>query len=243
MKTRGVAVVLSFLLAFAAAGAVFLYLRGANDTKTEAAVTTVIVSKQDIPAGTQLDSLISGGAFTTLSIPADAVVEGSVTALQQLQGRTTNSIILKGEQISSARLQGTQQSQATNRLGIPEGYQAVTISLESQRVLAGQIQQGDHVVVYATIQAPSAGGTQNASLLETATVVPDVQVLQIDLPTVQQNTTNRTDGSSFITLALTPKDAAKVILAQEDGHVWLSLLAPNEQGRPQSPVTIAQLVK
>ena len=235
MKSRSIAVTLSFLLAAGATTAVFLYLHGVKAGKTTVepvATVQVIVSKQDIPAGTELDGLITGGAFTTLEIPTSAVVEGAVTDLTQLQGRTTNSLILQSEQISVARLAGSEQSASINRLGIPAGYQAMTVSLEAQRIVDGVVQQGDHVVVYATVTDP------DTSFQETAIVVPDAEILRVIGPTLENPT-----ADIFVTLALTPEDAAKVILSQEQGHVWLSLLPPGEQGAPQAPVTVADLVK
>ena len=189
----------------------------------------VIVAKRDIPAGTQLDGLISSGTFTTLQIPTSSVVEGAVTDLPQLKGRTTNSLILQGEQISSARLEGSSQSAAINRLGIPAGFQAVTISLESQRMIGGLVQQGDHLVVYATVSDPDQ---------KTATVIPDVQVLKVIGPSDKNQ-----GGSTLLTLALSPRDTARVVLAQEQGHIWLSLLPPGEFGAPQTPVTVKELTK
>jgi pilus assembly protein CpaB len=226
---------LSFLLAAGATAAVFLYLHGVKEDKTSVApVSTVqvIVSKQDIPAGTELDGLITGGSFTTLEIPTSAVVQGAATDLSQLQGRTTNSLILQGEQISVARLEGSEQSASINRLGIPAGYQAMTVSLEAQRIIAGIVQQGDHVAVYATVADPKT------NVQETATVVPDAQVLRLVGPTPENP-----GAEIIVTLALTPEDVAKVVLAQEQGHVWLSLLPPGERGAPQAPVSVTDLIK
>ena len=62
MKTRGLAMMVAFLLAIGATGAVFLYVQGVRkDAKGTATpnMVTVIVSKQDIAAQSNLDNLIS----------------------------------------------------------------------------------------------------------------------------------------------------------------------------------------
>src|SRR6266540_4672399 len=119
MKSRSLAAVLSALLAVGATAAVFLYVRGVKHQATgRGAMTTVIVGRQDIPAGSRLDNLISSGGFTTLQIPANAVVQGAITDLNQLHGRTTNSFLLQGEQITTARLQGS-TAPTGGVLGIP----------------------------------------------------------------------------------------------------------------------------
>src|SRR5947207_8819386 len=170
---------IAFLLAAGATLGVFLYVRGVkNNNATSAAnMTTVIVSKQDIPAGTKLDSLISSGAFTTLQVPNDAVISGSVTDLSQLQGQTTSTFILTGEQIATARLQGSTAATG-GALGIPNGYEAVSVSLEAQRSVNSVLQAGDHVVVYATFTPTgSSVGSGAKGGPETVVVVPDVEVL------------------------------------------------------------------
>jgi Flp pilus assembly protein CpaB len=248
MKGRGVAVVLAFVLAAAATLGVFLYVRGVKQDNNNKAqeLTTVVVSKQDIAAGTKLDPLISQGGFTTLQVPNDAIVQGAVTDLTQLQNRTTNSFILQNEQISTTRLQGSSE-QTGGKLGIPAGDEALTIQLEAQRVLNGQIQTADHVVLYATGTPtvggsapinPSAGGAKTPKGFfpgATMTLVPDVLVLQVLNPSAEGLNTG---GNTFVTLALKPHDAAAVIAAQAQGLLWLSLLPPGQHGAQQAPVFI-----
>lgn len=235
MKPRGLAMAVALLLAVGATSAIFLYVQGVKrEAKPAASNVTVIVSKKDIPSGTKLDTLIQEGAFTTLSVPRDALIDGAVTALAELQGRTTASFILRGEQIASARLQGSTQATG-GLLGIRDGYQAVTIQLEPQRVVSGFIQGGDHVVLYATLE--SKGGT---SL--TATLVPDVHVLKVSGSSGAAGGAAAT-GNALVTLELKPDDAAKVVLAQEKAQIWLTLLPPNQQGVAQPPVTLGQFTK
>jgi len=240
MKARGVAVVLAFVLAAFATLGVFLYIRGVKNDNNNTAqqLTTVVVSKRDINPGTNLNPLISNGDFTTLQVPNDAIVEGAVTDLTQLQNHATSTFILANEQISTFRLQGSSKSV----LGIPDGYEAVTIQLEAQRVLNGVIQTGDHVVIYATgnpTKAPtaSAPGSKNTKGFfpgATLTLVPDAQILRV----INPSTTGNTGGTTFVTFALRPHDAAGVIAAQAQGLLWLSLLPPDQPGAQQPPVFI-----
>src|SRR5437667_6840136 len=138
MKTRGLAMMVAFLLAIGATGAVFLYVQGVRkDAKGTATpnMVTVIVSKQDIAAQSNLDNLISDGAFTTLRIPANAIVQGAVTDVSQLKGQSTAFPILQGEQITTARLQGSSTQVAGGVLGIPAGYKALSLPVELSRAV------------------------------------------------------------------------------------------------------------
>jgi Flp pilus assembly protein CpaB len=220
MKRGSVALVVTVLLAAAAAAAVFLYVTNVRqNAETGGGTVSVVVSKQDIPASTDLDPLIDEQAFTTKSVPSDDLVEGAVTDVFQLRGQRTAYPILAGEQISAARLQGKLQA-AGGLLGIPDGSQALALTLESQRVVGGALQQSDNVTVYGTFDRPNGGQI-------TRILVPDALVLSVTTETV--------------TLALDPHDAELVIYTQEQGHVWLTLLPPNQAGVMVPPVVSANV--
>ena len=228
MKVRGVVVALAFLLAAGATAAVFAYVNGVkNENKsTTAGMVTVVVAKQEIPAGTKLDSLLANGTgFREIQVPSDAVVPGAITDPLQLQGQTTSATILQGEQIPTARLVGS-SSLGGGRLGIPKGMEAVSLALDAQTVVNNQITTGDHVTIFGafasgTTSATAPAAAQNQPIV--TTVVPDALVLQ------GTETTNGTT-SSIVTLALSPKDAARVIYTQHNATSWLTLLAPGEKG-------------
>ena len=258
MRTRGLTVIVAFLLAIGATIAVYLYVQGVKqDAKTTVTdMATVIVSKQDIPAQTSLDNLISSGAFTTLRIPADAVVNGSVTDVSQLQGQSTAFPILQGEQITTARLQGSTTQVSGGALGIPAGHKAVTIPLDLPQAVGGLVQVGDHITLYATfddVQVIGGGGSLK-QILEgkglvstkkfaigdfTVTLVPDVQILKAVKP-VQGG---GSEGTVLLTLALTPEDAQLVVFSKEQGKLWAGLLPPGESGTSVPPLSVIEALR
>ena len=84
MRSRGLVVALAVLLAVAAAGAVVLYTNGVKKAaESGGSLTTVIVATQDIPANTSLNALVEAGGFKELAVPADAVVDGAITSLDE----------------------------------------------------------------------------------------------------------------------------------------------------------------
>src|SRR2546421_3419238 len=130
MRSRGMVGLVAFLLATIATFSIFLYVHGVKrKAETGGAQVTVVVSKRDIPAATNLDTLIAGGAFTSEAIPRTDEVQGAVTSLEQLKGRRTSVPILAGEQIPVARLQGSTQLPG-GTFGIPTGFEAMTLQLE-----------------------------------------------------------------------------------------------------------------
>jgi pilus assembly protein CpaB len=207
------AFVLALLLAVAATFAVFLYVRGVRDeVTTTGGRVQVIVSKVDIASGTQMDKLIAQGGFTTKGIPSDVLVEGVVSSLAQLRGQVARQSIMAGEQITTRRLGGPGTRGIS--IEIPAGYQAVTVPMDSSKLVGGAVGGGDHVTVYATFDN------------RTLTLVPEVQVLKVDGGVT--GTSNAT--GPLVTLALKPIDATKVVLAQEKGSLWFALLPPGQEG-------------
>ena len=241
VKGRGVVMSIAVILAIGAAVSIALYLRAVKDDAGGGAQTSVIVSKRDIPAGTDLDPLIADGEFTTLDVAQDALVTGVVTDIAQLQGQVTAFPILSGEQISTARLKGPDEA-AGGTLGIPDDMQAVSFQLQPFQGVGGVLTQGDHVAIYAAFKQP---GTQAGA------EVPGLSITVVQKALVLRSTRTggvATDpaGSSaapvIVILALSPGQAQAVILAQDQGTLWLGLLPPGADGRTPQPTAFGQLL-
>ena len=231
MRSRGLVGLIAIVMAGVATLAIFLYIQGVrSEIKTGGGQATVLVAQHDIPAGSDLNELIEQGAFAEESMPRDSLVEGAVSSVTELQNQKTSSPILEGEQISSARLQGT-SSLPGGTLGIPRGHQAMSLALDSPRIVSGEIQTGDMVAVWGSFD-----GEGNDSGSATVLAVPEAKVLATsgNAPTGEQ---------SVITLALKPDDVARVVYSQEKGSVWISLLPPGESGKDVAPVGLVKVLK
>lgn len=262
MRSRGLVVVLALILATAATAGVFLYARGVREEARRGGdLTTVIVSKVDIPANTDLNNLIAEGQFVEKEIPTDAVVEGAITSVSQLRNRRNNVFILAGEQIPISRVEGAKVPGGV--LSIPEGHQAITVSLDAPRAVGAALSGGDNVTVLATFadapiqekrraQQPTTGttGQQQAQQTQPATVVlvPQVEVLRVVVPTRATTAigggpeTPDTTGDVQVTLAFLPEEAQRFVFALEQGSVYLSLLPPDAEGVELEPLTIEGVV-
>jgi pilus assembly protein CpaB len=229
---RALIAVIVFLAAAAAAAGVFLFMNGVREQADAGRVTVdVIVATRDVPAGQELDPLIENGMFRSKAVDKEDLVPGVITDVYQLSGQRTAYPILAEEQIAAARLAGPLQA-GGGILGIPDGLQAASIMLESQRVVAGAVQQGDHVEVFGTFSAQGAGAQT------TRVVIDDALVLAV---TRADEAGVGADGSGTLTLAVTPEQASLLIFAQEQGHVWLTLLPPNQAGVDVPPVSLRSL--
>ncbi len=254
MKSRGLVVVLALILATVATAGVFLYTRGVReDAKTGGSLVQVIVSSDDIPANTDLNAVISEGGFVTREIPKDALVEGAISEVSQLRNRRNNVFIVAGEQIPLSRVQGGKVVGGV--LSIPEGHQAITVSLDSPRAVGAALAGGDNVTVLATFtdvtvsekkgQTTTSAGQPTAAAA-TVVLVPQVEVLRVFVPTTTTGIGGEgsadTTGNIGVTLAFLPEEAQRFVFALEQGSVYLSLLPPGAEGVELAPLTVDSIV-
>ena len=231
MKSRGLVGVVAIAMAAVATLAIFLYIQGIrNDVETGGGNVQVIVAEHDIPAGTDLDDLIEQGAFSQNSVPRDDLVAGAVTSVSELKSMKTASPILEGEQVSTARLQGS-STLPGGTLGIPKGYQAMALALDAPRIVGGKILPGDNVAIWGSFDAQ--GGSSGST---TIGMVPEAQVLATSGSAANGEQT-------MMTLALKPQDVANVVYAQEKGSVWISLLPPGERGTRVPAVGLVKVLQ
>jgi Flp pilus assembly protein CpaB len=263
MKSRSLVVAGALLLAFLATAGVFLYINNVRrDAETGGALSTVLVSATDIPAGTELNPLIDQGAFEPREFPTVSVVDGAVTSVDQLRNRTTTAPILAGEQLALSRLSGTEKQLPGGALGLQPGYEAATVKLEAQQMVGRTLQAGDHVTLYGIFRditvasaplsslfrgggggdASSGGGTLPSVA---AVVVPDTRVLEVTTAPADATSTDTQDAvseSQLVTLELAVPDVQKLALTQETGRVWLGLVRPGERAPKPGPVTLSEVI-
>lgn len=246
MKGRALVVFLALILATLATAGVFMYSRGVQEeANTGGTMVPVVVTKVDIPARSDLDQLIGDDQFRIIQVPASVVVDGAVTSVDQLAGKNNSVAILAGEQIPVARISGNVPGGA---LAIPEGMEAITVSLDASRGVAGAINAGDHVTIYSTFRdAPGKGAAANETV--TVVLVPTAELLAVFRPLAsstfggdEPTSSEQLPGSLTVTLALTPEDAQRFVFSMESGSPWFGLLPPDENGRPMEPITYAQVV-
>ncbi len=243
MKSRSLVVAGALILALLATAGVFLYVSNVKEeAETGGALTTVLVSTTDIPAGTDLDSLIDQGAFTPEQFPTDSVVQGAVTSAGQLRGRAAAVPILAGEQIALSRLSGTQEKLPGGVFGLQEGYEAVAVRLTAEQMLGEKLQTGDHVTFYAHFTELGGSGALDD---QTAVVVPDARVLDVTTSVADDAATTESDevaAEQLVTLELTQEQGQQLVFAQNSGEVWLGLIRPGDRAPSEGPIDVSKIL-
>ena len=230
MKVRILAAAAAVLLAITGAAALANYVAGADQRALQGAkAVQVYTVREPVPAGTAAEKLpeLAGQQ----AIPANAVAAGAITDLAQIAGMVPSTDLVPGEQLLASRFVDPAALKETNpgQVPVPAGMQEVTIQLEPQRVLGGQLVAGDTVGVLFSFADGTTGGPAGPI---THLQMHKVLVMTVQgVPAAAEPSTGSGQagsapavpaGSVLVTLARTAPDVEKIVYAAEHGKIWLS---------------------
>jgi Flp pilus assembly protein CpaB len=129
--------------------------------------------------------------------------------------------IYKGAQLTAADFSASSDSLAST---LSDRQRIIAIPLDGAHGLSGQVQEGDHVDVYAGFNVigvspngtPTDGGQSRPVL---RLIVQDVEVVRIGSSAGVASSSRTSD----VSLRVNDVDAAKIAFASDNGKVWLSL--------------------
>jgi pilus assembly protein CpaB len=221
VKRRLLAALAAILSTVLGAGLLLTYVAHADRrAMADMAPAQVLVTTKDVPAGT------TGAALADLvevkTLPSVALAPGAVQDLSGLAGLVTTSGLVPGEQVVSSRFADPATLAEAGRPAVPRGKQQITIDLEPQRVLGGDLVPGAHIAVFTTIEK------------RTRLVVRSALVMRVDPPPPSSEDAQPTapvDGRIRVTLAMSAAEATGLVAGANSGAVWFSLVS----GAPSTP--------
>lgn len=228
---------------------------GGGGTAAAGGDVPVLVAKKAIARGTQGEAL-TGDLYEVKQVAALTRLSDALVSPTDLAGKAAISDIAAGEQLRSVHFRSL--TLRNNAFKIPEGTQAVAVTVGYTPAVAGYVGPGDRVNVYglyrqvrnavgsgtqpgqsAQPNAASGGFDANGPLDAAKLLLPNVQVLDVSqeiAPVTAQpvadnaNTTARTPGNPPITylLALPADQAEKAIYFTTYNSLYLTLM-PKDQ--------------
>lgn len=225
MKRRILAALAALVLAVVGAVLLMSYV-GAADQRAMAGMqtVTVLVVTKPITEGTAATGLT--GRVKAKELPATAVTSGSVSDLDQLQGRVASTDLLPGEQLLTSRFVAASTLSHADDVVVPKGLQQFSVTLEPQRVVGGHLAAGATVGVFISLPKDAETPAQ------THLVLNKVLVTRVEGGVVPATTdgdgatpsarSSAASTSVMVTLAASAADAEMVIFGAEHGTVWLS---------------------
>lgn len=218
-----------------------LLWQNSDDPESEAAVeqpvaeTQVLVAKRDLEAG-ESASTISENAFAYVelaSVPPDQVTLGALTSVDDLADLAVGRNVLRapvplGAQLTVGGFVVPGQQELSALPDVDPNLFEVTVALESQRALGGNIRPGMTVAVVGSYSAgPDVVGDAATTLVITeSTLVTNVQTEQ--LFTNDQLTNDPLAPSLaptsrlFVTFGVAVEDLEKIAHVAEFGSIWLA---------------------
>ncbi len=233
-------------LALAGALLVLLYVVSyRNDVQSGANLVQVFVASKDIPEGTDGGSIVGGGYLKKESVLKRNVIGGAISSPSQISDLAASHTIVAGEQISvrqfhSAAQKGVLANIAGNR-------RAITVPGDSEQLLSGIVNDGDHVDVLANIEfivrPPGGADASSGDLRRIATRVVLRDLLVLRAPGSSSSSGIGETSKESITLALSDSQAQKLLFAMNNGEWWLMLRpVAKPADSPESVETIESIL-
>lgn len=238
MGRRTVLLIAAVLVALLGVALVLLYVKGIDNRAREGQETVaVLYTKSDIALGTLGSAAEQAGAFELREIPRDAAATGALSDTAPIASLYSLTALPTGVPVLSSQW-GEQGN--TSSLPIPGNRIGVSLQLGDPQRVAGFVQPGSEVAVFATIAGDNGQSTR--------LLLPRVTVLAVG-PTAITRTSTTTDGgtnteevpNAILTLSLTQKQAEQMMLAQSEGELYLGLLTKDSATSPTGGTTSGNL--
>ena len=226
-KTRVRNLALPLGLAAAAAILIGIYVISYRNSVTHGAgLVKVMVATRDIPAGTDGSTIAGGGYLKSQTVPRRAVVPGSITSAAPLTSKVTSAEIYQGEQLTLRQFVPIAQGGIFAKFSGNE--RVVVVPGDPNQMLAGIVEEGDHVDVVTTakynvgdlVRATSRVVLRNLLVLKAADASAQ--------PSVGGTPTTTTQ------LVMTDRQAQTMAWAMKQGS-WFFMLRPTNKPANSSP--------
>jgi pilus assembly protein CpaB len=218
----------------------------------------VLIAQKQVPAGTTWSDAVRGGYFSQENVPASAAPSSALSSTDaSVPSDEVATADIASGQIVLRPMFGT-KTPTTGVLAIPKGMQALSVTLPANADVAGFVQSGSQVAIYTTfkiakpttsngnsgVQTGDTGG--GADIYATKLLLPRVDVIATsqDAPSDLnggKSAGNTSSNNVLLTLSVTQQQAERVILAQQMGTLYMSLLSDssvtNEDGGTINVVT------
>jgi pilus assembly protein CpaB len=247
MDRRRLLLILAVFVAVIGTALVFLYVRGA-DSRAQKGVANVeaLQATADIASGETYDAALAAGKISLQPVPQNVLDKnvGYQTSVETLKGKLAAVPIFAGQVIVTNQF-GDSVKATSGTLAIPKGMIAISVNLTDPDRVAGNIQNGQEVAIFVTGELQKSATTTtpaaNTDIQATRLLLPKVTVLNVGSPQPPTTTTSTDENGTqtteqlprtLLTIAVTQKDAQKVIVASKALDLTFGLLTADSNVKP-----------
>ena len=238
MARRSVLLLVAALIALAGTAMIVLYVQGidARATKDQELVE-VLVATETIDTGETVAEAQDAGKIDKAQVRRADLVDGSLSSTTSVADDVAIGTIYPGEQLIAKKF-GTLGD--TQSLVIPDDQMALSIELTDFERVAGFVNPGNEVAVFATttnaVQILPENKEQKLGSY-TRIVLTRNLVLGVGTTSVTSRTTQNEDGGTateevartILTIAVTQEQAEKLIQADRTGELNFALLTDDSK--------------
>jgi|GEM_PF-500274 len=233
MARRSVLLLVAALIALAGTVMIVLYVQGidARATKDQELVE-VLVATDIIETGESVSTAQEAGKIEKSEVRRADLVDGSLSSTSSIADLVAIGTIYPGEQLIAKKFGSLGDTQS---LVIPDDKMAVSVELTDFERVAGFVNPGDEVAVFATPQDLVAllPDDKERKLGDyTRILLTRTPVIGVGTTSVTSRTTKTEDGEqvaeevarTILTLAVTQDEAEKLIQADRNSDLTFALL-------------------
>jgi Flp pilus assembly protein CpaB len=247
-------VVIAVVLFIAGGGIAFVTVNNSKKANSTALTTAppvstpAVVVTANVPAGTTGKDMVAKGLVSVQPVPQKKYVATDLPNLQSLSDQVLTTSLVKGEAVRSSDL-----TPSASAISVPTGQDAISITTTGVSALAGYLQPGSDVDVYANISklstTPVGAPLPAAALPCTELTMTNIEVLDVSTvvpvlntnPTPTQSAAAATAGTNGRTvppsitllLAVSPSQAQEITFMTQ--NETLSVAQTQTGAAPPAP--------
>jgi len=196
----------------------------------------IVVASVDIPEGSSVNgNNLAVAEITAAHVPLDVITPDE---FETIDGRTALRNVPKGKPILKSYISSTLTERFSDLLSI--GQRALTFSVDSLNSSDGMLKPGDKVDLF--LLSAAAVGPENVNEKELIPLLQNIDVLATGktpvVPLPDQNMEDQYNNAQYntLTVAVSPQQAQKVLLAKDNGTI-VTLLRNRNDGQ-QLPASV-----
>ncbi|MGZ3497532.1 MAG: Flp pilus assembly protein CpaB [Vulcanimicrobiaceae bacterium] len=224
MNTRRTTIIVAILLAVGTGGLTLTYLRSFQQANAPAnELRRVLVATQEIPARAPINSAM----FTVETRPMKQVDPDAIGDASRVAGSISLITIPAGSVLTQSKVGRPADVGLAVRL--KPGMRAVSIAVDKVKGVSGLLEAGDTVDVIASVAKGSGQPPRAATIIRGATVL----AVGATLETASATPPPDAQSAATVTLAVTPKQADLLTVADNNTNLRLALRSPRESIRSE----------
>jgi pilus assembly protein CpaB len=212
-KKGAIFLLVATVLAAAAGGGIYLYLKGMPSAEATAPETVpVVVATKDMTFGTTLKD----EHLKLVPFPKEAVPPGSYSSIDSVLSQTTKVFLGECEPVLKSKLSAIGGGLSVR---VSPAMRAMSLNVNDVTGVSGFVLPGDRVDVIVTMD-----NVAGSNVAVTKTILQDVEVLAAGVKTENKN--NQHITVQTVTVLVGPEGAEKLALGVFQGKVHLALRNP-----------------